>query len=181
KRTFPPSPNACYSLTRELHHGPSHDVARPQQVELFVDLVEREYFERVTDLSLGHKRQNFADVGVVAPERAVENLFTRHPRKKWNVDPVADQTHVGVVAADRQQAECQFDHFLGAGAVYDRVEVGLARSGLELGGHIGRGLAPGANDVVGTVFLGDRELLRVSSDRDYLATATEKLGILDRI
>src|SRR5262249_55599067 len=117
-----------YSLTTELHHGPSHDVAGPQQVELFVDLVEREYVERMTDLAMGHKRQNFADVGVVAPERAVENLFARHPREEWNVDPVADQTHVGVLAADRQQAECQLDHSHGARAVYDRVEVGLARS-----------------------------------------------------
>src|SRR5262249_7922747 len=151
------------------------------QVELFVDPVEREYLERVTDLALGHEGQSFADVGVVSPERAVENLFARYPREEWDVDPVADQTHVGVLAADRQQAECQLDHLLGAGAVDDRVEVGLPRSTLELGGHIGRGLAPAVDDVVGPVFLSDRELLRVSSDRDYLRTATEKLGILDRI
>src|SRR5262245_54650978 len=174
---------SCFSrsLTTERHHGPSHDVAVPQQVELFVDLVERACLEGVTDLALGHKRQNFADVGVVAPERAAENLFARHPREEWNIDPVADQTHVDVLAANRQQAERQLDHRLGAGAVDDRVEVGLARSVLELGGHSGGGFAPGANDVVGPVFLGDRELLRISSDRDYLRTATETLGILDRI
>src|SRR5262249_1083297 len=165
----------------ELHHGPSHDVAGPQQIELFVKLDEREYLERFTDLALSHKCQNFTDVVVVAPERAVENLFARHPGEEWNVDPVADQAHVGVLAADRQQAECQLDHLLGAGAVYDRVEVGLARSVLELPAHTGPRLAPGANDVVGPVFLGDCELRRVSSDRDYLRPATEKLGILDRI
>src|SRR5262249_4092889 len=59
------------SLATELHHGPSHDVAGSQQVELLVDLVERAWLERVKDLAPGHERQNFADVGVVAPERAV--------------------------------------------------------------------------------------------------------------
>src|SRR5262252_7668866 len=171
-----PYRSCSYFLTRELHHGPSDDVAGPQQIELFVDLVEGEYLERVTDLALGQKRQNFADVGVVAPERAVENLFARHPGEEWNVDPVANQAHVGVLAADRQQAECQLDHFLGAGAVYDRVEVGLPRSVLELGGHIGCGLAPGANDVVGPVFLSDRELRRVSSFFFNDTATTEKLG-----
>src|SRR5262245_6052428 len=76
-----PPRTSSYLLLPELHHRPSHDTAGPQPVELFVDLVEREYLERVTNLSLGHKRQNFADVGVAAPERAVENLFARHPRE----------------------------------------------------------------------------------------------------
>src|SRR5262249_51830886 len=81
---FYPPRTSFYSLTGELHHRPSHDVTGPQQVELFVGLVEREYLECVTDLALGHKRQNFADVGVAAPVRAAENLFARHPREEWN-------------------------------------------------------------------------------------------------
>ena len=60
-----------------LHHSPSDSFSRSQQVDVIADLVEREH------------------------------LLARNPPELRDVDAVPDQSHVSVVAADRQQAESE--------------------------------------------------------------------------
>src|SRR5215468_9464322 len=74
----------------KLHHGPADNFSRSQQVDIFVDLVEREHLEGVTDFALSSERHDLAQVVVVAPERAVKSLFARNPREERDVDAVSD-------------------------------------------------------------------------------------------
>src|SRR5215831_12885363 len=75
----------------KLHHGSTDNSPSSQQLEVFVDLVEREDFEGVANLAVRSKRHDFCQVDVAAPERTVEGLFARNPREKRDVNAVADQ------------------------------------------------------------------------------------------
>jgi len=44
----------------KFHHGPANNVARSQQVEIFVKLVERDGFYCVADFSVSSKSHHFA-------------------------------------------------------------------------------------------------------------------------
>src|SRR6516164_9271363 len=74
----------------KLHHGPANNFSRSQQVDIFVDLAKREHLEGVADLVLRSERHDLAQVGVVAPKRAVKSLFARNPREQRDVDAVSD-------------------------------------------------------------------------------------------
>src|SRR6516165_9075530 len=74
----------------KLHHSPADHFSRSQQVVIFVDLAEGEHLEGVADLALSSKRHHLAQVGVVAPERAVKSLFARDAREQRDVDAVSD-------------------------------------------------------------------------------------------
>ena len=52
---------------------------------------------------------------------------------------------------------------------------------LEFLADIGRGLALDADDVIGAVFLRDRELVWIAGERDDRRAAAEQLGILNRV
>src|SRR5215469_8197098 len=84
----------------KLHHGPANNFSRSQHVDIFVDLAKREHLECVADLALRSERHDLAQVGVVAPKRAVKSLFARNAREQRDVDAVSDQSHVGIMAAD---------------------------------------------------------------------------------
>src|SRR5262245_38057019 len=58
-------------------------------------------------VALSSERHDLAQVCVVAPVRAVEGLFARNAREQRDIDAITDQPHIGIVAADRQQAESQ--------------------------------------------------------------------------
>src|SRR6516165_8913991 len=118
-----------------------------QQVDIFVDLAEREHREGAADLALRSERHHLAQVGVVAAERAMKSLLATNPREPWDVDAVADEPHVDIMSADRQQAESQLHHLRGARAVDDSVEVTLVRGLAKFLRNICRRLALDADDV----------------------------------
>src|SRR5262249_42000697 len=66
----------------ERYHCPPDDFSRPKQIDVLVDLIERDRLDRVADLPLCSKGHDLAQVGVAAPERAVKGLFTRNPREQ---------------------------------------------------------------------------------------------------
>src|SRR5262249_41321252 len=74
----------------KLHHSPADNFSRSQQVEIFIDLVEREHLQGVADPFLSSERHALAQVGVVAPERAMKGLFARNPREQRDIDAVSD-------------------------------------------------------------------------------------------
>src|SRR6516162_3045411 len=165
----------------KLHHGPADNFSRSKQVDIFVDLAEREHLEGVADLVLRNKRHDLAQVGVVAAERAMKSLFARNPREQWDVDAVAHEPHIDIVAADRQQTESQLHHLRGARAVDDSVEVTLARGLTELLRNICRRLALDADNGIGPVFLGDVEIVDIAVESDNRSTTPKELSVLDGI
>src|SRR5262249_42198381 len=165
----------------ELHHRAALDLPLPEQVDVFVDPVEREHLEGVADLAFSGERHDLAQVVVVAPERAVEGLFARDARKQRDVDAVADQSDINVVAANRQQVERQPHHLSGAGAVDDSVEVGSSRGLAELLADVGGRLTLVDDDVVGPVFLRDGEVIEVAVESDHRSAASEELGVLNSV
>src|SRR5215467_10953436 len=116
----------------ELHHRPADDLSRSQPLDVLGHLIERENVHCVANLVLGSQRHDLAQIRVVAPERAVQSLFTRNPRKQRDVDAIADQSHIAIVAAGREQAESQLYHLRRTRAVDDGIEVTLARRLAEL-------------------------------------------------
>ena len=52
----------------KLHYSSTDNFSSSQQVDIFVDLVEREHLEGVADLALSSERHDLAQVGVIAPE-----------------------------------------------------------------------------------------------------------------
>src|SRR6516164_5403108 len=84
-----PRPDRAVGRSK-LHHSPTDNFSRSQQIEIFIDLVEREHLEGVADPSLSSERHDLAQVGVVAPERAMKSLFARNPREQRDVDAVSD-------------------------------------------------------------------------------------------
>ena len=83
------------------------------------------------------------------------------------------------MAADRQQAESQLHHLRGTRAVYDGIEITLARGLAELLRNICRRLALVADDVIGPVFLGDDELVGIvieSDDRRAAPLGAQRTG-----
>src|SRR5262249_57730655 len=141
------------------HYRPADDFARSQLVEVFVDLIETDGLNRVLDLAFGGEGHDLAEVRIVAPERSVKCLRARYPRKERNINAIADETDIGIVTADRQQREAQLHHLRRAGAVDDRVELGLAGGRLEFLADIACGLTPDVDDIVATVLLSHRKLL----------------------
>src|SRR5262249_31813929 len=74
----------------------------------------------VANLVLGSQRHDLGQVSVVAPVRPMKGLFARDPWEQRDVDAVPNQSHIDIVAADRQQAESQLHHLRGTRAVDDR-------------------------------------------------------------
>src|SRR5215831_11181902 len=165
----------------KLHHGSTDNSPSSQQLEIFIDLVEREDFEGVANLALRGKRHDFGQVDVAAPERTVEGLLARNPREKRDVYAVADQPYVDIVAANRQQAECELHHLGCTSAVDDGVKVTLAGGLAQFLGDIGRGLALDVDEVIGPVFLRDGKLVGITGESDDRRTASKDLCILNGI
>src|ERR1700740_422175 len=94
----------------KLDHCPPDNFTRPEQVNELVDLIERDGLDRVADLALSGKRHDLAQVGVAAPERAVESLFARNAWEQRNIDAIADQSHIDIVTADRQEVKRQLQN-----------------------------------------------------------------------
>ena len=88
-----------------LDNCPADNCSRPEQVDGLVDLIERDGLDRVADLSSSSKRHDLAQVGIAAPELALEGLFARNAREQRDIDAVADQSHIDIVTADRQDFE----------------------------------------------------------------------------
>ena len=59
----------------KFHHRPTDDFVCSQQVEILVDLLERDGLDGVADLVLSRQRHDLGQVGIVAPERTVKGLF----------------------------------------------------------------------------------------------------------
>src|SRR6516162_9243469 len=123
----------------KLDHCPPDNFTRPKQVNELVDLIECDGLDRVADLALSGKRHDLAQVGIIAPEGAVEGLFARNSREQRDIDAVPDQSNIDIVPADRQEVERQLQNLWGARAIDDRVDVSLPRGGTEFLTDVGRG------------------------------------------
>src|SRR5262245_47805056 len=165
----------------KLDHCPPDNCSRPEQVNRLVDLIERDGLDRVADLALSGKRHDLAQVGVAAPERAVEGLFARNSREQRDLEAVADQSHIDVVTADRQEVERQLQNLWRTCAIDDRIEVTLPRDSTEFLTDVGRRFAFDVDDVIGPVLFRDGELVGIASERDHLRTAPEELGVLNGV
>src|SRR5262249_17209868 len=165
----------------KLDHCPPDNFSRPEQVNRLVDLIERNGLDRVADLALSSKRHDLAQGGIVAPERAVEGLFARHSREQRDIESVADQSHIDIVTADRQEVERQLQNLWGTCAIDDRIDVSLPRGSTEFLTDVGRGFAFDVDDVIGAVLFRDGELGGIARERDHLCTAPEELGVLNGV
>src|SRR5215470_16553511 len=85
----------------KTHHRPADHVARSHPPEVLVDLIEPDDLDGVTNLGLCRKRHNLGQVGVVSPERAVKGVFLMNAWKQRDVDAIANEPRIDVVAADR--------------------------------------------------------------------------------
>src|SRR5262249_7898819 len=94
----------------KLHHGPTNDISRSHQIEELVDLFELEELGRVANLVLSGERQHFHEIDVVAPVGAVQRLLAVHTRKQRHANAVTDQPDIGVVSANREDAEAELHH-----------------------------------------------------------------------
>src|SRR5262249_16035830 len=121
-----------HAARSEHHHGSANDVARSEQIEGLVDVSKFEGLDGVTNLLLGGKRHDLTEVRVVAPKRAMKGLFAGYAGEERYIDAIADQAHVGIVTADREQAEGQLHHLRSARAVHDGVQVFLAHGLVQL-------------------------------------------------
>src|SRR5262249_42554726 len=99
---------------------------------------ERDGLDRVADLAMSGKRHDFAQVGVAAPERAVESLFARNAWEQRNIDAIADQSHIDIVTADRQEVKRQLQNPWSPCAIHDRFEGLLSRASIEFLAGVGR-------------------------------------------
>src|SRR5215510_3474868 len=107
----------------KFHHRPTDDFVVSQQVEILVDLLERDGLDGVADLVLSRQRHDLGQVSIVPPERTVKGLFARNPGEERDIDAVADKSHVCVVAADPQHSESHLHHLWSTGAGNDGVEI----------------------------------------------------------
>src|SRR5499425_1695068 len=169
------------SRRSELHHRSADDLSRSQPLDVLGHLIERENVHCVANLVLGSQRHDLAQIRVVAPERAVQSLFTRNPRKQRDVDAIADQSHIAIVAAGREQAESQLYHLRRTRAVDDGIEVTLSRRLAELLAKIGPGFALDVDDVIDPVVLRDGELVGVAGESDDRRPAAKELRVLNGI
>src|SRR6516165_2449274 len=179
-------PPSCAALSLPLRrlvldHCPADNVSRPEQVDGLVDLIERDGLDRVADLSSSSKRHDLAQVGIAAPERAVEGLFARNAREQRDVEAVADEPHIDIVTADRQEFERLLQNPWSPCAIDDRIEVTLPRGNTEFLTDVGRGSALDVNYVIGPILFRDRELVEIASKRDHLGAAPEELGVLNGV
>jgi len=118
---------------------------------VFIDLIEPEQLDGVTDLVLSRQRHDLSQIGVVTPVGAVKCLLARYPRKQRDVHPITHQSHIDIVPADREETECQLHHFRRAGAVDDGIEVTLAGGLAQLLADIARGFALDVDDVIDAI------------------------------
>src|SRR5262245_30447511 len=165
----------------ELDHCPADNFSRPEQVNRLVDLIERDGLDRVADLALSGQRHDLAQVGIAAPERAVEGLFARDSREQRDIDAVADQSHIDIVTADRQEVEPQLQYARSPRAIDDRIEVTLPSASIEFLTDVGRGFALDVDDLIGPILFRDRELVGIARERDHFRTAPEELGVLNGV
>src|SRR5262249_10572038 len=90
----------CPGRRSKSHHDPADNVARSQPLEIFVDLVEPDDIDGVSNLVLPRARHDLDQVEIVAAGGAMKGLFARNAREQRDVDPVADQSRISIVAAD---------------------------------------------------------------------------------
>src|SRR5215831_15956308 len=65
----------------ELHHDSPNNFSRSQPIKIFVELVEPDDRDGMTNLAFSRKCHDLAQIGVIAPERAVKDLFVGNPRE----------------------------------------------------------------------------------------------------
>src|SRR5262245_45289570 len=94
-------------------------------------------------------------------------LLARYPRKQRDVESIADEPHVDIVAADRQETEPELQYLGRSGAVDDRIEIACPSGILEVLADVGRRLVFDADDVIGAILLGDGELGGIASEGDH--------------
>src|SRR5262245_14012771 len=165
----------------KLHHGSTDNLSSSQQLEIFVDLVKLEDFKGVANLAFRSKGHDFGQVDVRAPVRTVEGLLARNSREQWDIYAVADQPHIYIVAADRQQTELELYQLRCPGAVDDGIKITLARNLFQFSGDIGRGQTLDVDDLIGAVFLSDRKLVGIAGKSDDRRTASKEFCILNGI
>lgn len=168
------------ALTRsELHHGPTNDISSPHPIKELVDLFELEEAGRVPNLVLSGERQHFHEIDIVAPIGAVERLLAVHTRKQRHTNAVTNQPDIGVVPANRKNAEAELHHFRCTRAVNDRIHILLARGLLEFCRDRLRCLVFDDDNVVGAVLLGNGQLVNIARERDNLGTAAKQFRVLN--
>src|SRR5262249_25989085 len=175
-----PQPGRPFRRSK-LDHCPPDNFSRPKQVNILVALIERDGLDRVADLALSSKRHDLAQVGIAAPERAVEGLFARNSWEQRDIEAIADQSHIDIVAADRQEVERQLQNLWSTCAIDDRIEFTLTRGIAEFLTDVGRGFALDVDDVIGPVLLRDGEFVGIASKCDHLRTAPEEFGVLNGV
>jgi hypothetical protein len=65
----------------ELHHGSANNVARSEQIKVLVDFIKFEELDAVTNLVLGGKRHDLAQVRIIASKRAMKGLLAGYARE----------------------------------------------------------------------------------------------------
>ena len=139
------------------------------------------YFDTAPFYGAGLSEMRLGKVGVATPERAVEGLFARHSREQRDIEAVADQSHIDIVTADRQEGERQLQNLWSTCAIDDRIEFTLPCASTEFLTDVGRGLAFDVDEVIGPVLFRDGELVGIASKRDHLRTAPEEPGVLNGV
>src|SRR5262245_43981701 len=165
----------------KLHHGSTDNLSSSQQFEILVDLVKLEDFEGVANLAFRSKGHDFGQVDVRAPVRTVEGLLARNSREQRDVYAVADQPHIDIVAADRQQAEFELYQLRRPGAVYDGIKITLARRLSQFSGDIGRRHALDVDDLIGPVLFRDGEFVGIAGKSNDRRTTSKELCVLNGI
>src|SRR5262245_18605772 len=97
-----PGGDPAASQGSERHRRPADDPIVPQEIEIFVDLVETDGLDGVLDLAFSGERHDLAQVRVVAPEGPMKRLLARHPREQRDVDAIANEVDIGLVTTDRR-------------------------------------------------------------------------------
>ena len=96
----------------------------------------------------------------------MKGLLSRHAREQRDVDAVANEADISVVAADPQQGKSQLNHLWRAHTIDDRIELVLTGRLLQLLADIFSRLALDTDDVVGPIVLCIREFVRIAGVRD---------------
>ena len=150
----------------ELHYRSADDAVTSEEVQIFVDLFEADSLDGMLDLSFGGERHDLAEICVVTPEGPMKGLLSRHAREQRDVDAVANEADISVVAADPQQGKSQLNHLWRANTINDRIELVLIGCLLQFFADIVGRLALDTDDVVGAIFLCNREFVRIAGECD---------------
>ena len=150
----------------ELHYRSADDAVTSEEVQIFVDLFEADSLDGMLDLSFGGERHDLAEICVVTPEGPMKGLLSRHSREQRDVDAIADEADIRVVATDPQQCKSHLHHLWRANTINDRIELVLIGCLLQFFADIVGRLALDTDDVVGAIFLCNREFVRIAGECD---------------